>query len=265
MHRDDNDTITSMLFDPPKKRATKSVVSAISFNSRKKQKNTSAYCNSFVIYNRLNMMLHASRSVVGQRASAVSTGFVRHGVGPLRSSLGPSPPAKLARSVVASGYNNNNQGGEVLDRVVGSVPYLLPLFDSLRYGRFLMLQFPIISTIISPLNPLIQLYFTVPFASLASFFAIYLLIVNNFNWDRRVRFNAMQAVLLDIILIFPGLFESVFKIRPMGGVGLQIYIQVYNAIFLFVLVAVVYGIVSSLIGQTARIPLVADAADAQTR
>ena len=49
-----------------------------------------------------------------------------------------------------------------------------------------MLQFPIISTVLAPLNPLIQLYFTVPFASLATFFAIYLLIVNNFEWDRNV-------------------------------------------------------------------------------
>ncbi len=175
---------------------------------------------------------------------------------------------RQARHVVVHGFNNNNnnnQGGEVLNRVVSSVPYLLPLFDSLRYGRFLMVQIPVIGQVLAPLNPLIQLYFTVPFASLATFFAIYLLIVNNFEWDRNVRFNAMQAVLLDIILIFPGLLESVLKIRPMGGMGLQIYIQAYNAIFLFVLVAVAYAIGSNIVGSTARIPLVADAADAQTR
>ena len=168
--------------------------------------------------------------------------------------------------VTVHGFNNNgNQGGEVLNRGVSSVPYLLPLFDSLRYGRFLMLQIPLIGQVLAPLNPLIQLYFTVPFASLATFFAIYLLIVNNFEWDRSVRFNAMQAVLLDIVLIFPGLLESVLKIRPTGGIGLQVYIQAYNAIFLFVLVAVAYAIGSNIIGSTARIPLVADAADAQTR
>ena len=172
-------------------------------------------------------------------------------------------PLLPARLVTAHGYNRG--GSTVPERLVSSLPYLLPLFDSLRYGRFLMLQFPIISTVLAPLNPLIQLYFTVPFASLASFFAIYLLIVNNFEWDRNVRFNAMQAILLDIVLIFPGLIESVLKFRPMGGIGLQMYVQVYNAIFLFVLVAVVYAIGSNIIGSTARIPLVADAADAQTR
>jgi len=50
------------------------------------------------------------------------------------------------------------------DRVISGVPYLLPLFDGLRYGKFLFVQYPIIAKIISPLNPLIQVYFSVPFA-----------------------------------------------------------------------------------------------------
>ena len=165
--------------------------------------------------------------------------------------------------VKVQGYNSGSPG--VPERVVGALPYLLPLFDGLRYGKFLFLQFPIFANVIAPLNPLIQLYFSVPFAGLASFFAVYILIINNYEWPRNVRFNAMQAVLLDIILILPGLIESVLKIRPMGGLGLQLYIQLYNAIFLFIFAAVVYGVVSSMIGQTARIPLVADAADAQVR
>lgn len=191
------------------------------------------------------------------------------------SSIGMRPCMGMIRSRVSSKGRNNNQikvegynnGGSsgVPERVVGALPYLLPLFDGLRYGKFLFIQFPILANVIAPLNPLIQLYFSVPFASLAAFFAVYILIINNYEWPRHVRFNAMQAVLLDIILILPGLLESVLKIRPMGGVGLQLYIQLYNAIFLFIFAAVVYGIVSSMIGQTARIPLVADAADAQVR
>jgi len=166
--------------------------------------------------------------------------------------------------VKVQGYNNSGSPG-VPERVVGALPYLLPLFDGLRYGKFLFIQFPVFANVIAPLNPLIQLYFSVPFAGLAAFFAVYILIINNYEWPRNVRFNAMQAILLDIILILPGLIESVLKIRPMGGVGLQLYIQLYNAIFLFIFAAVVYGIVSSMLGQTARIPLVADAADAQVR
>ena len=41
-------------------------------------------------------------------------------------------------NVVARGYNRG--GSSVPERLVSSLPYLLPLFDSLRYGRFLMVQ-----------------------------------------------------------------------------------------------------------------------------
>lgn len=41
----------------------------------------------------------------------------------------------------------------------------------------------------------------------------------------------------------PSLLERVFP-TPMGGPGLQVFIQVYNTIFLFVFVCVSYGIVS---------------------
>ena len=75
----------------------------------------------------------------------------------------------------------------------------------------------------------------------------------------------MQAVLLDIVLILPGLFESVLKIRPMGGTGLQIYMTLYNTIFIFIFACVAIGIASCLAGKNARLPFVAEAADAQIR
>jgi hypothetical protein len=51
----------------------------------------------------------------------------------------------------------------------------------------------------------------------------------------------------------------------MGGPGLQVYISGYNTIFLFLFACVAYGVGSCLVGQTPRLPLVADAADAQVR
>jgi len=202
---------------------------------------------------------------LGQRTRAgVFISHIGLNTGHMRQGMVESASAGVQRGTLVQAKGYNSSPG-VPERVVGALPYLLPLFDGLRYGKFLFLQFPVFANVIAPLNPLIQLYFSVPFAGLAAFFAVYILIINNYEWPRNVRFNAMQAILLDIILILPGLFESVLKIRPMGGLGLQLYIQVYNAIFLFIFAAVVYGIVSSMIGQTARIPLVADAADAQVR
>lgn len=51
----------------------------------------------------------------------------------------------------------------------------------------------------------------------------------------------------------------------MGGAALQLYITLYNAIFLFIFVCVAYGVGSALTGKAARLPFVAEAADAQIR
>ena len=104
-----------------------------------------------------------------------------------------------------------------------------------------------------------------PFASIAVFFAIYLGIINNQSLSRFVRYNAMQAVILDICLVLPGLLESVLRLRPSGGVGLQIYISGYNTIFFLLFICVALGIGSCMAGTTARLPIVSDAADAQVR
>lgn len=55
------------------------------------------------------------------------------------------------------------------------------------------------------------------------------------------------------------------KLHPTGGLGLQVYVQIYNAIFLFIIVSVGYGLVSCMAGNVARIPFISEAADAQVR
>ncbi|GMH35562.1 hypothetical protein BSKO_03430 [Bryopsis sp. KO-2023] len=148
---------------------------------------------------------------------------------------------------------------DVGDRVLASIPYFLPLFDGLRYGRYFLTQFPIFTRLLSPISPLYQIFQTVPFASVVVFFGVYLGLVQNQNLSRFVRFNAMQAVLVDILLIFPSLVESIF--RPNG----DILVMGYNTIWLYVFACIVYGIGSCLMGESPRLPLVADAADAQIR
>ena len=107
-----------------------------------------------------------------------------------------------------------------------------------------------------------QLYFSVPFSSLVVFFAIYIGLVNNVNQSPFVRFAAAQAVLLDILLILPGLIESVVR-PPTAGPLFQAYVTLSNTAFLFVLACFLAGVGASLAGKSVRLPLVADAADAQ--
>lgn len=154
---------------------------------------------------------------------------------------------------------------DVSDRVIAALPYLVPLLDGLRYGRFFFMQNPSIAQVVLlPLEPLIRIYTTVPYASLIAFFGIYLGIINNYKFTRFVRFNAMQAIVLNILLIVPSILESVFR-PPAGGIGLQLYINLYTAIFLFIFVCVSYAIVSCLAGKQVSLPIVGEAADRQIR
>ena len=157
----------------------------------------------------------------------------------------------------------SDEPDSLLERGIAIVPYLLPLMDGVRYGRFFFREFPQVAALLAPLNPLLMWYYSVRWASIAVFFGLYYGICNNMNLSRYVRFNCMQCILLDILLIIPSLLENLLPM-PSGGQALQVYIGAYNFIWLFVFVSVIYGVAMCLLGQTARIPGVADAADQQT-
>ncbi|GIL65905.1 hypothetical protein Vafri_19537 [Volvox africanus] len=152
----------------------------------------------------------------------------------------------------------------VVDRVVAALPYILPYFDSVAYGRYLFHIYPAARAAIQPFLPAMSLYHSLPFGSFIVFFGLYIGVVNNARFSRFVRFNAVQAILLDILLALPRLLETVFT-PPTSGWGAQLYIQSQSFIWVFTTMWVVYGIASSFLGQWARIPFIAEAADQQIR
>jgi uncharacterized membrane protein len=186
----------------------------------------------------------------------------------------PTTSCPAAGGVVAHArYRSGGGGGgyfpppplstpSVADRLIAAVPWLLPLLDAFSYGRFLFYQYPLAARAVSPLAPLVSLYASVPFAPLVCFFGLYLGVVNNPRVARFARFSAMQAVLVDILLVLPRLLETLAS-PPAQGWGLKAYITAQNSIWVLVAMTVLYGVVSALLGQVARVPFVAEAADAQ--
>ena len=150
----------------------------------------------------------------------------------------------------------------VPDRIFACLPYLLPLVDGLMFGRYLFAQFPVLGLFFVPLAPLVQLYSTVPFAGMIIFFALYLGVVRNENINHFIRFNAMQAILLDIVLILCGLILPILA----RGVQVQFIVQtLFNMVFLGVVAAFVYAVAQSLLGRYAEIPPLSDAVYMQVR
>lgn len=143
----------------------------------------------------------------------------------------------------------------VSDRIFASLPYLLPLVDGVIFGRYLFSQFPALSLVFVPLIPLVQLNST-PFVSLIIFFALFLLVIRNENISHFIRFNAMQAILLDIVIFLVSLLLRI--LAPVPGVEFAIE-TLSNTLFLGIVAAFIYSVAQSLLGRYAEIPAISDA------
>ncbi|QDZ39454.1 hypothetical protein FRE64_05655 [Euhalothece natronophila Z-M001] len=150
---------------------------------------------------------------------------------------------------------------EIQNRFFAALPYILPLVYVVPFGAFLFRQFPIISIIYLPLQPVLAIY-RFPFAGLIVFFVLILAVVRNENIPHFIRFNTMQAILIDILLI---LIRFATQILNLGGGGGLLIQTLFNTIFIGTLAIVVYGIVQSARGIYAEIPAISEAVHGQVR
>ncbi len=150
----------------------------------------------------------------------------------------------------------------VKDRIFASLTYLLPLLDVYPFGTFLLRQVPLFGLIYIPLQPLIAVYYGIQFASLIIFFVLYLAVVRNERINHFIRFNAMQAILISIILTLIGLAFGI--LGPVLGPNLLTE-TLFNIIFLGTLAASIYSIIQSALGRYAELPGISEASYLQVR
>lgn len=157
------------------------------------------------------------------------------------------------------------------DRFFACLPYLLPLvevsllgiFYASRGGIGLFAQFPALGLILVPLSPLVRIYTGFPFAGLIVFILLLTLVVRNTNISHFIRFNTMQAILLDILLILGRIILDLVLV-PTLGTGLFID-TILNVVLLGILGAVAYSVIQSIRGQYAEIPTLSEAVYMQVR
>ncbi len=144
----------------------------------------------------------------------------------------------------------------VKDRIFAGLPYLLPIIEVFAYGQFFLAQFPPVQVLFLPLVPLLQIYYGVRYAGLIIFFALFIFVVRNEKISHFVRFNTMQAILLDIVVFLFGILTDIVGLIPSGGFAIQ---TLYTTIFLGIVAASVYSIIQSLLGRYAEIPAISNA------
>jgi uncharacterized membrane protein len=144
----------------------------------------------------------------------------------------------------------------VSDRIFACLPYLLPIIEVFVFGKFLLAQFQPLQLLFLPLLPLLRIYYGVRYAGLIIFFALFLLVVRNEKISHFIRFNTMQAILLDIVIFLFSILTDVIGLVPAGGFAIQ---TLSTTIFIGILATVVYSIAQSLMGRYAEIPAISDA------
>ena len=148
------------------------------------------------------------------------------------------------------------------DRIFAALVYLLPLYSAFAFGIFIFQQIPFLGAALAiALYPLAFLYSSLgSFGSLIIFFVLFFAVVRNPRISHFIRFNTMQAILIDILVYLLGLALG-FVAR---GLGANLVVEtLFNVVFLGAFAACVYSIIQSFIGKYADIPTISEAAYSQ--
>ena len=149
-----------------------------------------------------------------------------------------------------------NQGPPTLFwRVFAALCYLVPWIDSISLGREIYRRFRNLLVLYFVPGPLAKVYFSSQFAPLIIFFVMFLSIVKNKKLHHFVRFNCMQAIMLDIVVM---LFHIVRAYLPAELKWSAIAKFVDMFAWTCCMGTVVYAVFWTLRGYYADIPFVSE-------
>lgn len=147
-------------------------------------------------------------------------------------------------------------------RILACLPYILPLVESKDFGDYLFRDFPPLQLLLYPLSPFLNLI-SLPFAGLIIFFVLFLLVVRNERIPHFIRFNTMQAILIDILVILCQVVAT-YVLKPV--IQIDFILQtLFTTVFLGVVATISYSIFQSVRGNYAEIPTLSDAVHMQVR
>jgi hypothetical protein len=148
------------------------------------------------------------------------------------------------------------QDPPIWQRLLAALAYLLPWSDGIGFGQGVLSMARPLELLALPALPLLALERVVPFGGLVLFLALFLLVVRNPQVPYLIRFNVLQAILIDIVLVLLTLAFQVL-LSPLGGGFAMRTLE--STVFLATLLLVVFAVVQSLRGIEADIPTVSEA------
>lgn len=164
---------------------------------------------------------------------------------------------------------NEDEGLELMsERIKACIPYMLPLIDGDVFGKYFYQRIPIMGTLDDIfLAPLVQSFHSIPFLDIILFLVLSLGTTRNYDMSRTLRFNAQQAIMIDIALIIPSLLKD-GVVDPETGELLipQTFVEpFYTTIYYAYMACVIYSIYSNLSGKKPnQIPYLSNFAETTT-
>ena len=146
-------------------------------------------------------------------------------------------------------------------RAAACACYLLPLSDVLPFGQYVFTDFPLLGLVlVGPFAPFVAILNAIPFGSFIVFLGLSSA-SRNPELPRFVRFSMQQAVLLDIALIFPQLFQQLFGALTVKFPEALVE-PASSFVFFFITVSIVYSCGSNALGKPPnQIPVISAAAE----
>ena len=134
---------------------------------------------------------------------------------------------------------------QIFQRLSSVFLYTFPLNASIPFGNYLFFKYSFLKILLLITSPIAIIEESLPFGSFLLFIILFAGLVRNPKVPYFVRYNACQALLIDIALIIISYFLSVFPIVELG-----------SFVFIFTLSIFIYSISQCIYGVEPEIPLI---------
>lgn len=158
----------------------------------------------------------------------------------------------------------------VQDRFYASISYILPISAAVVFGNTLFAQVPYLIQIYSPFIWIYRNILMLPLipalglnGEFAIFLGLYLLVLRNPQVHRFVRFNLIQAFLLQIVLFIAQILIQTLELVLAQG-GNYVLTVLVNTTFMGVSLCCVYAFACAVRATYTEIPGISSAALLQT-
>ena len=134
---------------------------------------------------------------------------------------------------------------QIFQRLSSVLLYTLPLKASIPFGYYLFYKYSFLKILLLLTFPIAIIEKSLPFGSFLLFIILFAGLVRNPNVPYFIRYNACQALLIDIALIIISYLLRIFPIVELGSI-----------IFIFTLCIFIYSISQCIYGVEPEIPLI---------